>query len=215
MQKSKWIVVALLFTLIASSGCVTKKLFRQNVEDTDTKISAVESGVEANERRISDLGADTDAKIAALGDRTEQAVELGSEAMTRADAAKAAAERAARGKLLWEVTLSDESVRFSFDEAMIPDEAGSELNTLIDRVRSLDKAVYIEVEGHTDNIGTDEYNQMLGEKRANAIRTYLSQNGIPLHAINTISYGESKPVADNGTPEGRAQNRRVVIRVLE
>ena len=48
-----------------------------------------------------------------------------------------------------------------------------------------------------------------------AVRNYLNQQGIPLHALNVISYGESKPVTDNGTPDGRAQNRRVVIRVLE
>ena len=60
------------------------------------------------------------------------------------------------------------------------------------------------------------YNVTLGEKRALAVRNYLNQQGgIPLHAINTISYGESMPVADNTTPAGRSQNRRVVIRVLE
>ena len=68
----------------------------------------------------------------------------------------------------------------------------------------------------TDNAGSTEYNYSLGEKRAMAVRNYLSESGgIPLHAMNTISYGESRPVADNGTQEGRSMNRRVVVRVLE
>jgi outer membrane protein OmpA-like peptidoglycan-associated protein len=79
----------------------------------------------------------------------------------------------------------------------------------------MDRALYFEIEGHTDNIGSEAYNLQLGEKRATAVRNYLSQKGIPLHALNVISLGESRPVADNGTPQGRAQNRRVVIRVLE
>ena len=83
-------------------------------------------------------------------------------------------------------------------------------------MKSLDKAVYLEIEGHTDNIGSEEYNKVLGEKRAEAVREYLSQKaGIPLHAMNIISYGEDKPVAENSTSSGRAQNRRVVIKVLE
>ncbi len=57
---------------------------------------------------------------------------------------------------------------------------------------------------------------MLGEKRAEAVRNYLNmKDGIPLHAMNIISYGETQPVADNSTRDGRAQNRRVVVKVLE
>jgi outer membrane protein OmpA-like peptidoglycan-associated protein len=76
--------------------------------------------------------------------------------------------------------------------------------------------VYLEIEGHTDNIGSEEYNQHLAHARAEAVRNYLAEkDGIPLHAMNVISFGESKPLAANTTSEGRAQNRRVVIRVLE
>ncbi len=65
-------------------------------------------------------------------------------------------------------------------------------------------------------MGDENWNLGLAEERAMAVRNYLNQNGgIPLHAMNTISYGESKPIADNSTSDGRAQNRRVVIRVLE
>ena len=77
------------------------------------------------------------------------------------------------------------------------------------------KDVYIEVEGHTDNVGGKEMNYELGLERAEAVKKYLyTQHQIPLHKINVISYGEEKPVSPNNTRDGRAQNRRVVIRVL-
>ena len=77
------------------------------------------------------------------------------------------------------------------------------------------KNVFIEIEGHTDNVGSSELNQSLGLDRAESVKRYLyEQHQIPLHKINVISYGEEKPVAPNNSREGRAQNRRVVVKVL-
>jgi len=218
MQKRNVAILCgiLAVTLVASSGCVTKKLFRKNVEETDARVAAAETGIEANERRIQDLRDETDSKLAAVDTKAEKAVEVGSTAMTKADKANATAEAAARGRLIWSVTLSDDRVKFSFGQADIPDAAKTMLDDLIGKIKSYGKAVYVEIEGHTDSTGTEEYNQALGLKRAMAVRDYMNKSGgIPLHAMNVISYGESQPVADNSTSEGRAQNRRVVVRVLE
>ena len=218
MQRPNRVLLAatVILTLVVVPGCVTKKLFKKNVEQTDDRVAGVESGVEQNERRISELGKDTDAKIAAVDGKAERAVEIGNTAMSKAEDAHAAADEAARGRLLWTMTLSDDRVKFSFDEAELSDEAMQDLDALATRIKSMDKAVYIEIEGHTDNIGSDSYNIELGQKRAMAVLRYLNESGgIPLHALSSISYGSAKPVADNGTREGRAQNRRVVIRVLE
>ncbi len=77
------------------------------------------------------------------------------------------------------------------------------------------KPVYIEVQGHTDNVGSEKYNQELGQSRAEAVRRYLNQkDGFPLHRMNVISYGKAAPVASNKNRQGRAQNRRVVLVVL-
>ena len=77
------------------------------------------------------------------------------------------------------------------------------------------KDIYIEVEGHTDNVGGEGRELELGLERAEAVKRYLyEEHQIPLHKINVISYGEEKPVSPNNTKDGRAQNRRVVIRVL-
>jgi outer membrane protein OmpA-like peptidoglycan-associated protein len=217
MQKRRTGLIACvcLAAFALATGCVSKKVYTQDVEEQDQRMAGVESAVEANERRISELGDETDQKIESVRGTAEKAVEIGNTAMTQAQSAQMTAERAAKGRLLWTVTLTDDAVRFSFDQASIPPEAAQEIDALVAKAKSLDRAVYFEIEGHTDNIGSEEYNHQLGEKRALAVRNYISQKGIPLHALNTISFGESQPIADNNTPEGRAQNRRVVIRVLE
>jgi len=208
------VVVAL--TLVASTGCVTKKLYRADLEENNQKVSTLESGIEENERRVSDLKTETDTRLAELSGKTEKAVAIGSNAMTAAEEAKAAAAKAADGKLIWSETLSDDRVKFSFDQTEIPDAAASLLDDLASKIKAYGKAVYVEIEGHTDNIGSDAYNMELSGKRAEAVRRYMNEKGgIPLHAINVIAFGESNPVADNGTSDGRSANRRVVVRVLE
>ena len=214
MRKRTTTVVALLAigVLAVSVGCVTKKVYRKDQEQTDTRMKGVESGVEQNERRVGDLRKETDTRISEVKGTAEKAVEIGSAAMNKAQDA----EKLARGKVLWSVTLSDDRVKFSFDQDAVPSEAAMDLDDLAAKVKSMDKTVYLEIEGHTDNIGSDDYNMQLGEKRAKAVMTYLNEkDGLPLHAMSVISYGKSKPVADNKTKQGRAQNRRVVIRVLE
>jgi peptidoglycan-associated lipoprotein len=214
MRKRMTTVVALLAIaiLVFSVGCVTKKVYRKDQEQNDQRIKGVESGVEQNERRVGDLRTETDTRITEVKGTAEKAVEIGNAAMNKAQDA----EKAAKGKILWTVTLSDDRVKFSFDQDAIPPEAAKDLDDLAARVKSMDKTVYLEIEGHTDNIGSDEYNQHLAAMRAEAVRNYLAEkDGIPLHAMNIISFGESKPVAANNTSEGRAKNRRVVVRVLE
>jgi len=195
--------------LLAATGCVRKNEFREHVSATDRRMTAAESSIEDKERKISDLRKDTDQKVAALETQTADARQRSDRAMNRA-------EEAIRGRLLWTVTLTDDQVKFPFGKAELPADAARALDDLVDKVKSYGKALYLEIEGHTDDVGEARVNEELGEQRAKAVRDYLSQTGgIPLHAMNTISLGESQPIADNGTKSGRAQNRRVVVRVLE
>jgi len=209
--------VMLALAVAATSGCVTKKHFRQTIADQDQKISQVQSGVEENERRIGDLKQGTDQEVARLEAQTGEVRQSAASAMTRAEGA----EKLARGKVLWEVTLTNDQVKFASSEAKLPETAITPLDELATQVKALDKTVYLEIEGHTDGAGSEEYNYELGLRRAEAVRKYLSNGddgagpGLPLHMMNVISYGETKAIADNSTREGRAQNRRVVIRVLE
>ena len=206
------VVTAILtLALAVGTGCVSKSMYRDSVDDTDKRVGAVEDAIEANARKIDDLGKETDQKLAALDGKTAQAMQVGNQAMSKAEAA----EKAAQGKLLWDVALTDDGVTFEFGQAALSSSAIRALDDLVGKVKSYGKALYIEVEGHTDATGGETLNDRLGWQRAMAVRGYLNDKGIPLHAISTVSYGSSKPIADNSSSDGRAQNRRVVIRVLE
>ena len=132
------------------------------------------------------------------------------EALQRANAAHKLAE----GKFLYEVVLSDDSVKFPVDRDALSPEAEARLAELVQRLTSENRNGYLEIQGHTDASGDSAYNDQLGEARAEAVRRYLSRHSIALNRMATISYGEESPVAPNDTPEGRAQNRRVAIVVL-
>ena len=132
------------------------------------------------------------------------------EALDRANAAHKLAE----GKFLYEVVLSDDSVKFPTDRHALSPEAEARLAEFAQRLKAENRNVYLEIQGHTDAVGDAEYNEQLGEARAEAVRRYLSRDGIALNRMATISYGEEAPVAANETAEGRAQNRRVAIVVL-
>ena len=204
--------LALLLMMSSFAGCVTKKLFRQTAQNEDKKIGEVQTGVEENERRTGDLKSETQREVARLDAKTDEARQTAEAASTRAGNA----EKLAKGKVLWEVTLTNDQVKFGFNKAKVPPEASSVLDDLAGKVKALNKSVYIEVEGHTDSVGSKEYNNTLGLRRAEAVRSYLNQtDSLPLHLISVISYGKTKPVAENSTRKGRAQNRRVVVRVLE
>jgi len=122
---------------------------------------------------------------------------------------------AASRRLVYTVTLSEDQGNFKFGKTDLPDEAKMRLDEVITQLKANPNNIFIEIEGHTDNVGGKELNEKLGAERAEAVKRYLyEQHQIPLHKINVISYGEDKPVAPNRTRQGRAQNRRVVVKVL-
>ncbi len=176
---------AVLLTALAMSGCATKGFVREQVATEDTRVSAVDTHVGVVEGTARD-------------------------ALDRANAAHKLAE----GKFLYEVVLSDDSVKFPTDQHALSPEAESRLKELADRLKSENRNVYLEIQGHTDSTGGKDYNDRLGQARADAVRLYLNEQGVALNRMETISYGQNAPVAPNETPQGRAQNRRVVIIVL-
>jgi outer membrane protein OmpA-like peptidoglycan-associated protein len=72
-------------------------------------------------------------------------------------------------------------------------------------------SLHVQIEGHTDSVGTDEYNQTLSENRANAVKAYFVQQGISRDSIESRGFGKTQPIASNDTAEGRQQNRRVEL----
>jgi len=103
-------------------------------------------------------------------------------------------------------------VNFDFDKAAIRSDAAvilDEAASLLTEAMRECPSRAVSVEGHTDSIGTDAYNQGLSERRANAVQEYLVGKGVPASKLSTAGYGESRPVASNETRDGRAMNRRV------
>lgn len=149
-------------------------------------------------------------KVAVVDTHVTQVEGTARDALERAKAAHKLAE----GKFLYEMVLSDDSVKFPLDRHALSPEAQARLDELAERLKNENRNVYLEIQGHADATGEPDYNEKLGEARAEAVRRYLSQKGIALNRMATISYGEEAPVAPNDNPEGRAQNRRVAIIVL-
>jgi outer membrane protein OmpA-like peptidoglycan-associated protein len=209
-------------------ACATKKYVRTEVGGVNSKVDTLSGTVEQTQGRIQT----DEAKIGQVDQKAEAAGKSAEAAQSTATAAQNAARQAAARadqvntdlsaniaagrKLVYEVTLSEDQGNFKFGKTDLPDEAKMRIDQVIGQLKGQQgKDVYIEVEGHTDNVGPKEMNYQLGLDRAEAVKKYLyTQHQIPLHKINVISYGEEKPVSPNNTKDGRAQNRRVVIRVL-
>lgn len=106
-------------------------------------------------------------------------------------------------------------VNFAFNSAALAPSAHPVLDRLAeDLQRPGNQHITVEVQGHTDNVGKPEYNLGLSQHRAEAVKDYLAGRGVAASRISATGYGETRPTADNRTNEGRAQNRRVVINVI-
>ncbi|MFN3771196.1 OmpA family protein [Ectopseudomonas guguanensis] len=104
-------------------------------------------------------------------------------------------------------------VKFDFDKAQVKQESYGDIKALADFMKQYPQTTTV-VEGHTDSVGSDAYNQRLSERRAGAVRDVLvNQYGVESGRVQAVGYGESRPVADNATAEGRAINRRVEAEV--
>jgi len=213
MRKSTWLYLALVLVLaIGVTGCATKTFVQEEVakatQATDTKIGEVQKQVETTQMDVANLKKSD----AAQSEQITKLSDTAKEALARANEAG----KLAKGKFMYEVTLTDEAVKFGFNQAELSAEAKAALDAFAARVKSENKNLYIEVQGHTDSVGSENVNLKLGQARAESVMRYLNmQHGLPLHRMNVVSYGEFKSVADNKTSAGRAQNRRVTLVVLE
>lgn len=109
----------------------------------------------------------------------------------------------------------DSTVLFAFDSSTLRDEARAELDRAAGILAPRDDLVLIEVAGHTDSIGDDDYNQDLSVRRAQSVADYLADNGVSRNRMRVVGYGETRPKVANDTPENRQKNRRVVLSILE
>jgi len=194
MQRVSSVLIAGAVMLGAASlgGCATKGYVNKQVSSVDTRVTDVTARV-----------ADHDAKLASLDQTTKDALQ-------RAEAAGKLAE----GKFLYQEVLTDDSMKFPVAKATLSPEAQARLDAFVEKLKTDNRNVYVEVQGHTDATGSKEFNYKLGEERAEAVRRYLNEHGVALNRIGTISYGADAPAAPNNKRDGRQANRRVVLIVL-
>lgn len=186
------------------------------------RVGKAESGIQGNAGAIAETNRRVDGAVAELKGHAERIARNEAEVANLSKSAQEAMDRAtaagklAQGKLVHEVVLSDETLKFGSDKARLGKDAEAALDAFAAKLKGENRNVFIEIQGHTDSRGDAALNLNLGEARAEAVRRYLNmKGGIPLHRMSVISYGESAPVADNKLKAGRQQNRRVVLVVLQ
>lgn len=215
------------FMLAGASACATKGFVRNSVNDVNAKVETLSQSIEStqeatrqNQARIAEVNQKTDqvdkkADQVGLWAKDAQTAATNAGAQATAVGARADAIEASSRRLLFEVVLSEDQGNFNFGKADLPDPVKARIDELIAKLKSDPRGNYVEIEGHTDATGDKLVNERIGLGRAEAVKRYLYEmHQVPLHKMNVISYGEEKPLAPNNTRDGRAQNRRVVIKVL-
>lgn len=177
--------VLLIAGAMAVSGCATRKYVREHVGVVSMQVETVSGHADVVDKQAQ-------------------------EALDRATAAGKLAE----GKFLYSLVLQDDTVKFPLNKYDLSPQAQATLTTFVEKLKGENKNLYIEIQGHTDATGTPEYNEQLGEERAEAVRLFLNRQGVALNRMSTISFGEERPVAPNSDRRGRAANRRVVLIVM-
>ncbi len=186
-------------------GCATQEFVKETVAPVQTSVDGLGTRVQAHDEGIKAL----DGRLQSSEARMMAALQQ--EAAARTQAFNNLPKPPG---LLMSTLLTDDKIKFSSGRAQLTDQAGQELNQLVAKLKADNQPVFVEIQGHTDSTGSDAGNQQLGLQRAEAVRLYLARAGLPLARMATISYGETAPLADNNTREGRSTNRRVQLIVM-
>jgi outer membrane protein OmpA-like peptidoglycan-associated protein len=207
-RSASWLAAAA--AVLAASGCATQDFVRNTVAPVESRVSSLATrteGTEAAVRALDGRVKGTEDRLNALQANMQQTQ---ADALARANAAGKLSE----GRFLMQTVLTDDKIKFASGRAVLTAAAQGELNQLLAKLKADNAPVYLEIQGHTDTTGPTDLNQRLGLARADAVRQYLATQGMPLHRMATISYGEALPIADNRSAEGRSANRRVQLIVL-
>jgi OOP family OmpA-OmpF porin len=220
--------IFILAGVVTLSGCATRGYVDQQIAPVQARVAELESTTEEHAERIDAVdnraqqgiaGANTAAQAAqAAADAADAAA---ADADRMAEAAQESADQAtnrvgtlenrfdARNNYSVAQTVS---VTFGLESAALSDAGMATLGRIAGQVQSGD---FLEVQGYTDATGDDAYNIALSERRAGAVQRYLVAQNVPLFRIEMVGLGEANPAAGNDTREGREQNRRVEVRLLQ
>jgi len=193
----------LVLGALALAGCATKDYVNETVAPVRAEVEGLQQRTQAQDDGLKAL----DGRIKGQDERIKA---LQQEAQARA----AAAGKIREPGFVASTLLTDDRVKFRQGRAQLSPEAGAELDQLVAKLKADNQPVYLKIQGHTDASGSAENNLRLGLERAEAVRLHLARAGAPLHRMATISYGETAPVADNRSAQGRSLNRRVQLVVM-
>lgn len=210
LNRAALVGVAVLVT--GAFGCATTKQVDQRIAEatakTDQKIETVETQVEELQTKQKE----TATKVDAQGQEIVKVSQAAQEALKRAQEAGILA----KGQVVFEQTFSEDRVKFRSGSAELNAAAKTALDEFAAKVKELKRPVWMEIQGHTDSTGSTEINDALGAKRAEAVRLYLARkHQLPIQRMTTISYGDTLPADTGKGSKARANNRRVVLVVLE
>ncbi len=188
------LTAAAAFVGLAMAGCASEPM--ATVAYVDQKDSGLKSEIDSLNTQVSSLNT-----------QVAQANATAQMASAKADEAG----RKAAGDFEHRVLFTDDSIQFDTAKSDLSQDDQAKLTAFAEKLKTDNQNVYIEIQGHADGRGAPTYNMALGTKRADAVRRYLSDQGIPAYRMSTISFGEEKPKAPNDTSEGRDMNRRAVL----
>jgi peptidoglycan-associated lipoprotein len=205
-------VVSLTAFTLALGACATKSDVDKKIAEAQAQNSKKIESVEGQIENLQQQQKTTDTTLQQHGQQLQQISQEAADALKRAQEAGVLA----KGKVAFQQTFSEDRVKFKLGKYDLDKKAQAALDEFAGKVKALNEQYYVEIQGHTDDTGGKKLNDELGQRRADEVRRYLSRSAqLPLNRMSTISYGDTLPVAPNKTRKGRAENRRVVIVVLE
>jgi outer membrane protein OmpA-like peptidoglycan-associated protein len=236
IRKSAVVGVVLFAGILVLSGCASRKYVRQQTGALEPAIQEAANGVTENAERIDAVDRRAQQGITAAGAADQKATAAQKTADGATQAAQAAdrkadtANQGVQGANTRINTLetrinnlnindnytesSKQSVTFALNSAALNAQGKSALDKIAADVSGLRTGYLVELQGFTDSTGSEQYNFGLSQRRAESVERYLVSKGIPLYRVSIVGLGEENPVADNKSSQGRAQNRRVEVRVL-
>ena len=229
------VLTVMLGGMLVLSGCATKKYVRQQVQTVQPAIQEAQNAAKENAERIDavDKRAQQGITAAQAADtKAGQAQQAAQTAQNAAQAADGKADSANQGvqqannrittlesrvaSINDNYTQSEsQTVTFPLNSATLSEQARTTLDKIASDLSSQKMGFMIEVQGYTDATGTEQYNIGLSQRRAEAVERYLVSKNVSLFRVSIVGLGKENPVADNKTSQGRAQNRRVEVRILK
>ena len=244
VRRSTFFGVFALSSLLALSGCATKKYVRQQVGALEPKITEVSTATKENAERIdavdrratqgiqsatqaaqtAQTAANTaDQKATQAGTAAQAADQRAGQAQQAASTAQQGVQQATTRITTIETRINNldnytvgqpETIVFKTNSSNLSTEAKTSLDNIAGQVSGQRAGYLVEIQGFTDTTGSESYNVNLSQRRAEAVLRYLVSKNVPLHRISIVGLGEESPVADNKTRKGREQNRRAEVRIL-